>query len=683
MQNRGARRGRSAGGGSSKRNAGTTSIPYDPVLARLEGARCRERGAIERERFVHRRSPPLSAFLFPTSCFPFFSLSLPPPPKNNAEAESLHQRATRRHDDSSLELFEASAVAFRDALSGRAGAQGGNAASPLAPDAADLRPLPPLKQACALFGLAEAFQGWASRLVERAEAAPSEELTRAAEAQAAANATTLLAQAVGAYAAASGAAKHIAEENQQSDGVGVGNVVAASSSPSSSPAAAAAAARANASHLLADAVVNAGNALCEWSSLLSKAAAWPPEAREQFKFATSAEDASAGAAELLAAAAATPAEAASLSAALPQPRRHLVTAALALVVRAVEAYELAAALPGADDADTRLNLADALVQAGELAAEGPPAPSSAPSPGPSLDGARGFYLRAFKAFEEAVARASSEEGDDLPALLLNWGVALHSAFTKLHGEKNTSSSPPSSASDASLLSSPQVLLKEAEARLRESASFGRGDPSPLCALGDVLCDRAAAAAAGAPAANLSADDGDAPRTLYERAISEGYGAALAIDRRCAAASAGKGDALLALSRLAAAASAAGDASASAASAAAGLAEEAARAYSNALSEAPRLGGLDERGSVIYNAACASARAADPFGGGGRGGAGAGGETAVEGARRRVRLLVAGGGVSARDVLKDEDLACLRGEAWLLDVAKAEEAAERSGEAMRE
>ena len=611
------------------------------------------------------------------------SLSLPPPQKKNAEAESLHQRATRRHDDSSLELFEASAVAFRDALSGRAGARGGNAASPLAPDAADLRPLPPLKQACALFGLAEAFQGWASRLVERAEAAPSEELTRAAEAQAAANATTLLAQAVGAYAAASGAAKHIAEENQQSDGVGVGNVVAASSSPSSSPAAAAAAARATASHLLADAVVNAGNALCEWSSLLSKAAAWPPEAREQFKFATSAEDASAGAAELLAAAAATPAEAASLSAALPQPRRHLVTAALALVVRAVEAYELAAALPGADDADTRLNLADALVQAGELAAEGPPAPSSAPSPGPSLDGARGFYLRAFKAFEEAVARASSEEGDDLPALLLNWGVALHSAFTKLHGEKNTSSSPPSSASDASLLSSPQVLLKDAEARLRESASFGRGDPSPLCALGDVLCDRAAAAAAGAPAANLSADDGDAPRTLYERAISEGYGAALAIDRRCAAASAGKGDALLALSRLAAAASAAGDASASAASAAAGLAEEAARAYSNALSEAPRLGGLDERGSVIYNAACASARAADPFGGGGRGGAGAGGETAVEGARRRVRLLVAGGGVSARDVLKDEDLACLRGEAWLLDVAKAEEAAERSGEAMRE
>ena len=638
----------------------------------------------DRERAIC--SPSLAAVVrvsFPNLLFPFLLSLSPPPQKKNAEAESLHQRATRRHDDSSLELFEASAVAFRDALSGRAGARGGNAASPLAPDAADLRPLPPLKQACALFGLAEAFQGWASRLVERAEAAPSEELTRAAEAQAAANATTLLAQAVGAYAAASGAAKHIAEENQQSDGVGVGNVVAASSSPSSSPAAAAAAARATASHLLADAVVNAGNALCEWSSLLSKAAAWPPEAREQFKFATSAEDASAGAAELLAAAAATPAEAASLSAALPQPRRHLVTAALALVVRAVEAYELAAALPGADDADTRLNLADALVQAGELAAEGPPAPSSAPSPGPSLDGARGFYLRAFKAFEEAVARASSEEGDDLPALLLNWGVALHSAFTKLHGEKNTSSSPPSSASDASLLSSPQVLLKDAEARLRESASFGRGDPSPLCALGDVLCDRAAAAAAGAPAANLSADDGDAPRTLYERAISEGYGAALAIDRRCAAASAGKGDALLALSRLAAAASAAGDASASAASAAAGLAEEAARAYSNALSEAPRLGGLDERGSVIYNAACASARAADPFGGGGRGGAGAGGETAVEGARRRVRLLVAGGGVSARDVLKDEDLACLRGEAWLLDVAKAEEAAERSGEAMRE
>ena len=81
------------------------------------------------------------------------SLSPPPPPKKNTEAESLHQRATRRHDDSSLELFEASAVAFRDALSGRAGAQGGNAASssrpgrrrpPPAPAAqAGLRPLWP------------------------------------------------------------------------------------------------------------------------------------------------------------------------------------------------------------------------------------------------------------------------------------------------------------------------------------------------------------------------------------------------------------------------------------------------------------------------------------------------------------------------------------------------------------
>ena len=624
-------------------------------------------------------------FSLSTSCFPLSQ-------KNNlilllAEAETLHQRATRRHDDSSLELFEAAASAFRDALSGRGGND--NATSPFATDVADLWPLPPLKQASALFGLAEAFQGWASRLVERAEATPSEALTRANESLAAANATTLLAQAVGAYAAASGAAEQITAAGQQSD--------------NDASAAAAAVTKATAKHLLSDAVVNAGNALCEWASLLSKAASWPAETRERFKFATSAEDATAGAAELLLASApATAAEAATpLAAALPQPRASLLSAARALVSRAVEAYEGAAALPGADDANTRLNLADALVQAGELAIESSSSPSSSSSSAAaaSLGEGRGFYLRSFKDFEEAVARASSEDGDDLPALLLNWGAGLHSAFTKLHGERGGERAP---AGGGSPLSSPLSLLEAAEARLRETASFGRGDPSPLCALGDVLCDRAAMAAAQAAGSPSGGGEnggenggGAAPaaRVLYERAISEGYGAALAIDRRCAAASAGKGDALLALSRHAAAAS--GDAAVAAASSAE-LAKEAARAYSNALAEAPRLGGLDERGSVIYNAACASARAAalsgderaSPNAGGGGGGCGGGGggvtvETAVEGARRRVRLLVAGGAVSAREVLMDEDLACLRGEQWLLDVASAEEAAERDGDAMRE
>ena len=658
-----------------------------------KGEQSRKRLSVAARR-GRRSPPPPSSFLFLNLLFSLSLFQKKKKKKTFTEAENLHQRATRRHDDSSLELFEAAAVAFRDALSGRAGGGGGNnaAAASLAPDAAAAEPLPPLQQACALFGLAEAFQGWASRLVERAEALPSETLTRAAEATAAANATTLLAQAVGAFAAASGAAEQLAGEQPADDNNNNDTKKQTTT----------------AKHLLADSVVNAGNALCEWASLLSKAASWPVETRERFKFATSADDTAAGPAELLLQqASATPAEAASLAAALPQPSPLLLAAARALVSRAVEAYEGAAALPGADDADTRLNLADALVQAGELAADlssfSSSSPDSAPPGSSSLGGeeAKGLYLRAFGAFEEAVARASSEEGDDLPALLLNWGVALHSAFTKLHGEekkreKNSPSSSSSSASDSSSLPSPLSLIETAEARLRESASFGRGDPAPLCALGDVLCDRAALAAA-TPAAATSSSSSDeiknAPRHLYERAISEGYGAALAIDRRCAAASAGKGDALLALSRLAASPAGAGDPVASAAAAAAALAEEAARAYSNALSEAPRLGGLDERGSVIYNAACASARAASlsaAAGGGGAGEAAAGGSAAAEAAateaaRRRVRLLVAGGAVSAREVLADEDLACLRGERWLLDVASAEEAAAEghSGDAMRE
>jgi hypothetical protein len=261
--------------------------------------------------------------------------------------------------------------------------------------------------------------------------------------------------------------------------------------------------------------------------------------------------------------------------------------ARALVGRAVDGYRaVLAAAP--DDTDTAVNLADALKQGADLAAEAGDAGA-----------ARALFRAAAEGYAAAVATASSEDGDDLPSLLHNWGVALASA--------------------ASALADP-ALLEAAAARLRQAAAFARGDVAPLLALGDVLCDAAAAAASPASAADLLA-----------AAVADGYRAALAIDRKCADAHAGVADVSLALCR---AAAAAGDGAAARAHA-----TDAVHAYSRALAEPHRLGGWRERGEARYNHACALALAGEG-----------------ERARAAVASLVAAGATTEAEVKADPDLA---------------------------
>ncbi len=65
------------------------------------------------------------------------------------------------------------------------------------------------------------------------------------------------------------------------------------------------------------------------------------------------------------------------------------------------------------------NRADALVRQAELLAEVTPAQSGDDAVGQAFE-------QAMQAYEKACSMTSSEQGDDLPGLLHNWGVGLRS-----------------------------------------------------------------------------------------------------------------------------------------------------------------------------------------------------------------------------------------------------------------
>lgn len=69
---------------------------------------------------------------------------------------------------------------------------------------------------------------------------------------------------------------------------------------------------------------------------------------------------------------------------------------------------------------TLVNLADALVSAAERLEETGDTHCSQET-----------YGEAMQVYAKACSLSSSEDGDDLPGLLYNWGVGLHSAGTSL------------------------------------------------------------------------------------------------------------------------------------------------------------------------------------------------------------------------------------------------------------
>jgi tetratricopeptide (TPR) repeat protein len=256
-----------------------------------------------------------------------------------------------------------------------------------------------------------------------------------------------------------------------------------------------------------------------------------------------------------------------------------------------------------DDATTFSNLGDILIQHGELLCK-----AGSVSEGFSK------FTKAREAYAKACELSSSEQGDDLPGLLLNWGAGVLTAAE--HAETVEEALP---------------LLDEAITRLRESITFDRGDPMPHNALGEALVAKAEwLSKADTPIYDLTA-----AHTAVQQALEEGYNGALRINATQTDAIVGVAEAQTQQAKIAHAAGNAALASMSWTAATA--------AYMKALATPEALGNLSERCNIRYNFACCLVKC-------GR----------LPEAVHLVSQLMAAGLVSAADVAQDPDLEPIRG-----------------------
>ncbi|KAA6425736.1 MAG: hypothetical protein FRX49_04111 [Trebouxia sp. A1-2] len=178
-------------------------------------------------------------------------------------------------------------------------------------------------------------------------------------------------------------------------------------------------------------------------------------------------------------------------------------AAVQMLASAQKAYE--AALTQEEDAATWGNRADALVRQAELLAEVTPAQLGENAVGQS-------FAEALQAYEKACSMTSSEQGDDLPGLLHNWGVGLRSMADLQQ--------------DAEAACNMYALAVQ---KLQASIQFVRGDVAPHNAVGDAHVSWAE-----------RLPDSDAMQHLH-LALDQGYQGALHISASCSEALLGVGE----------------------------------------------------------------------------------------------------------------------------------------------
>lgn len=274
-----------------------------------------------------------------------------------------------------------------------------------------------------------------------------------------------------------------------------------------------------------------------------------------------------------------------------------LSVAEALLRQAEEYYNVALAQES-DDASTLCNLGDVLFQHASVCHQGG-----------RPDLAWELCTRGQEAYGRACSVSSSEQGDNLPGLLLNWGSGLLTA--------------------AAWASTPALLqlsmLDEAISRFRHSISFDRGDVAPHNALGDALV---------AKAERLTTDGEEGATELLHAALTEGYGGALRIRSSDLDALVGTAEVHMLLAK---------EATAKTNNSISASHWMAARnAFTAALSRPETLTSVREREEVRYNYVCCLA----------------GGGWIAE-AAEELRSLLHSGGLTPEDVNTDPDLAPLR------------------------
>lgn len=256
-----------------------------------------------------------------------------------------------------------------------------------------------------------------------------------------------------------------------------------------------------------------------------------------------------------------------------------------------------------NDASTINNLADALTQLAAITTE-------------NIEKQSQVFQQAMDTYEKACSVSSSENGDDLPSLLMNWGSALTTAAK--HAPRH----------DIAIR-----CFDEAVLRLKKSIEFDRADIAPLIALGDAYLAKAELLASSL----IEREGGVDVQTAAEAALKEGYGASLGINRTNTEGVLGCADVHMFLARF--------------------LQKHqhpveevnemwarAEQLLSTALSNPTGIGGFSDRCDVRYNHACALARI-------GR----------VKEAAAELRgLIQVGAGSVVEDVDKDEDLEGVKG-----------------------
>jgi tetratricopeptide (TPR) repeat protein len=256
-----------------------------------------------------------------------------------------------------------------------------------------------------------------------------------------------------------------------------------------------------------------------------------------------------------------------------------------------------------NDASTINNLADALAQLAAITTNDAEKQSQ-------------IFQQAMDTYERACSVSSSENGDDLPSLLMNWGSAL------------TTAAKHAPSYDIAI-----GRVEEAVLRLKNSILFDRADIDPLNALGDAYLAKAELLASSL----IEREGGDVDVQTAAEAALKAYEASLGINRTNAEGVLGCADVYMFIARFLQQKN---------------LVEEVKKMWaraeqllsSMALSNPTGIGGFSDRCDVRYNHACALARI-------GR----------VEEAAAVLRgLIEMGVGSVVEDVGRDEDLEGVRG-----------------------